>query len=115
MEKSLLEQVEVCTNILLKIAIPVILIILGLSLNNSYKQKDLSQKYIEIAVGILSSKPTPDTLPLRTWAINTINHYAETKMTSEVKGCLKEKPLPNPHSIDNINNMDNSNKVDSIK
>jgi hypothetical protein len=115
MEKSLLEQIETCTNILFKIVIPVILIILGLCFNNSYKEKELREKYIEIAVGILSNKPTPDALPIRNWAINTINHYAETKMTSEAKVFLKEKPLPKFQYTDNINNIDSKKDLGSIQ
>jgi hypothetical protein len=114
MEKSLLEEIQICTNILLKIAVPVIFLILGLSINNSYKERDVRQKYIEIAVGILSNKPSPDTLSLRNWAINTINHNAETKMTTEVKEFLKQNPLPKLNTIDNTN-ISTSKNTDTIK
>lgn len=115
MEKSLLEQVEIWINMISKIAIPVILVILGSWLNTSYKEKELRQKYIEIAVGILSNKATPETLPLRNWAINTINHYAEVKLPSEVKGLLKEKPLPKHKTFDDIKDFESIKDVDSVK
>ena len=57
------------------------------------KQVELNQKYIEIAVGILNSKPTPETIPLRDWAIDIIDKYSEIKLSKEAKKLLKVKPL----------------------
>lgn len=94
-----------------KISLPVILLLLGSELNESYrakeqqlkqvelnqnyiqKQVELNQKYIEIAVGILNGKPTPETIPLRDWAIDIIDKYSEIKLSKEAKKLLKEKPL----------------------
>jgi hypothetical protein len=115
MEKSLLDQIEICANIFSKVAVPLILLVLGLCLNSSYKEKELQLKYVEIAVGILGSQPSPDTLPLRTWAIKTVNNHAEIKMTTEVKRILKEKPLPKPQPAENVTKIESKKEVESAK
>jgi hypothetical protein len=69
-------------------------------LNESYKAKEqqlkqveINQKYIEIAVGILNGKPTPEAIPLRDWTIDIIDKYSEIKLSKEAKKLLKEKQL----------------------
>jgi hypothetical protein len=114
MGKETKEAIEYWLNkieIISKILLPVVLLLLGCMLNNSYrakeqqlkqvelnqqfiqKQVELNQKYIEIAVGILNSKPTPETIPLRDWAIDIIDKYSEIKLSKEAKKLLKVKPL----------------------
>jgi hypothetical protein len=115
MEKSLLEQIEICANIFYKVAVPLVLLILGLCLNSSYKERELRQKYVEIAVGILGSQPTPETLPLRIWAIRTVNNDAEIKMSPQVREILKERALPKPHATENTTDPDSKKVVESPK
>jgi len=115
MEKSLLEQIEICARIFSKIAIPIVLLILGICLNNTYSQKETRLKYIEIATGILNDKPTPETLPLREWAIKTLNQYAEKKLSSEARAVLKSSPLNRPHTNDDKNQVDDKKDIEKIK
>jgi hypothetical protein len=88
------------------VCVPIVIGIYGNFINNSIKAKelqqqseqhnaDLSQKYVEIAVGILNNRPLPETKPLRTWAIDTINKYSEIKLTEVQKKILIEKQLSN--------------------
>ena len=115
MEKSLLEKIEICARIFSKIAIPIVILILGICLNNSYSQKETRLKYIEIATGILSDKPAPETLPLREWAIKTLNMYAEKKLSAEAKQVLKTSPLTSPRMIDEKTQSENKKDVDKTK
>jgi len=92
----LLNKIEIVSKILL----PLIILILGYMLNESYKAKEqqlkqveINQKYIEIAVGILNGKPTPEAIPLRDWTIDIIDKYSEIKLSKEAKKLLKEKQL----------------------
>ena len=93
MEKGLLELIEIGSKIFSRIAIPIIVLILGFCLNNSYSDREIRQKYIEISVGILNDKPTPETLPLREWAIKTLNSYSEKKLSPTAREILKTYPL----------------------
>ena len=92
------------------VCVPIVIGIYGNFINNSIKDKelkqqsdqhkaDLSQKYVEIAVGILNNRPLPETKPLRTWAIDTINKYSEIKLTEVQKKILIEQPLSNNASV----------------
>lgn len=105
-----------------KILMPLIILFLGWMLSHSYKVKEqelkqieLNQKYIEIAVGILNSKPAAETTLLRDWAIDIIDRYSEIKLSKEAKKILKEKALPKPHTIDDIKNFDAIKDFDGIK
>lgn len=102
-----LNKIEIAS----KISVPIILFVLGNQIKESYqakeqqlrqvelnqnlvqKQGELNQKYIEIAVGILNSKPTPETEPLRDWAIDIIDKYSELKLSKDAKKLLKVKTL----------------------
>lgn len=105
-----------------RILLPLILLFLGYILNDSYKIKEqqlkqieLNQKYIEIAVGILNSKPAAETTLLRDWAIDIIDKYSEIKLSKEAKKILKEKALPKRQTIDDIKNFDAIKDFDNIK
>jgi hypothetical protein len=115
MEKSLLEQIETCANIFSKVSIPLVLLILGLCLNSSYRERELRQQYVEIAVAILGSQPTPETLPLRTWAMRTVNNHAEIKMSPQVREILKGRALPIPHETEDTTGTVSKKDVESPK
>jgi hypothetical protein len=101
MEKGLLGQIEIGAKIFSRVTIPLVILILGICLINSYSERETRQKYIEIAVGIINDKPTPETLPLREWAIRTLNFHSEKKLPPKAREALKTHPLHNPRPIEN--------------
>jgi hypothetical protein len=56
--------------------------------------RDLDGKLIELSVGILRSKPTPETMPLREWAIDVIEKRARFTFTASQKAALQNVELP---------------------
>jgi len=44
------------------------------------KDKEISKNYIELGITILSSKPTPGSDSLRTWAVKVVNKYSDTDL-----------------------------------
>jgi hypothetical protein len=57
-------------------------------------QGDLDAKMIELSVGILRAEPTPETIPLREWAIDVIDKRAKFNFNSAQRAALLNKPLP---------------------
>jgi hypothetical protein len=115
MEKGILEQIETCAKIFSRITIPLVILILGICLINSYNGRETRQKYIEIAVGILNDKPTPETLPLREWAIRTLNFYSERKLSPAARDVLKSSPLHNPQPAENKPPVEEHKDIDKTK
>jgi hypothetical protein len=62
--------------------------------NNYAHQSDLDAKMIELSVGILRTPPTPETAPLREWAIDVINKRANFSFNQEQRAALLKKELP---------------------
>ncbi|MEZ5810629.1 MAG: peptidoglycan recognition family protein [Rhizobiaceae bacterium] len=87
----MLDSIEKLVKILSTIAIPVVLLVVGNWYSASQKDKDLGQKYVEIAIRILSEEPTDDNQQLRKWAVETVNRYAEIKIDDDLKSILVEK------------------------
>jgi hypothetical protein len=115
MEKGLLEQIETCAQIFYRITIPLVILILGICLINSYSKREASQKYIEIAVGILNDKPTPETLPLRDWAIRTLNLYSDKKLSSKAREALMTYPIHNSRPMEVKPPVEEHRAIDEIK
>jgi len=58
------------------------------------RQNDLDAKMIELSVGILRAKPTPETIPLREWAINVIDERAGFSFDKSQRAALLKQELP---------------------
>jgi hypothetical protein len=55
---------------------------------------DLDAKMIELSVGILRSEPTPETTPLREWAIDVIDKRARFEFNAAQRAALLKQELP---------------------
>jgi Negative regulator of beta-lactamase expression len=87
----MLSSIEKVSKILAAIALPFILLYLGNDFTASLKDKDIHQKYVEIAVGILTNEPTEETKELRSWAVQVINRYAEIKIDAKLESILVDQ------------------------
>jgi hypothetical protein len=57
-------------------------------------QHDLDAKMIELSVGILRAEPTPETAPLREWAIDVIDKRARFSFDAAQRKALLQEQLP---------------------
>jgi len=87
------KKAQVISGITASVLIPVVLGLVGFSINKSIEEKELALNYVQIAVGLLKDKSSPETSNLRTWAVNTLNHYSHVKMSKEVQMNLIENQL----------------------
>jgi hypothetical protein len=70
----------------------------GALINNGFnyldKKADVDAKMIELSVGILRTEATPDTRPLREWAIDVIEKRAGFNFDQAQKAVLLKQELP---------------------
>jgi hypothetical protein len=67
------------------------------ALDYAVRQREMSIKMIEIAVGILTAKPDDSIRPARKWAVQVISKYAadmEVPIDEDVRRALYDNPLP---------------------
>ncbi len=87
--------------IVAKMLVPIVIALFGYLINNSIQEKalqqkdvELSQKYIEIAVGILKSDPSKkEKEPLRAWAIDVLKKYSPIEISPAAIEALKNERL----------------------
>ena len=87
------EKARVLSTVFASVFIPIALAIIAQSFSATQQDREISAKYVELAVGILSAKPAPETHALRQWAIETINHYSPVALTREVQDELRMQSL----------------------
>lgn len=78
------------------VAIPVILAVVGNSLNVSLKDKDVRLRTVELAIGILREDPknaNRETKALRLWAMDVIDNYSGVHLSSDARNELQKEPI----------------------
>jgi len=88
----------------------IIIAFYGHWINSTLKEKELNVKMTEVAITILSNKPSNETKALRRWAVDIINHYSEIPLSQDVQKNLMETSIPSCLSESNqrlniFNNM----------
>jgi hypothetical protein len=58
------------------------------------QRRDLDHKMIELSVSILRAQPTPETEPLREWAIDVIGKREGFQFNNAQRAALLKKELP---------------------
>ena len=86
---------------------PIIIGVCGYFINTNLKEKEIRVKYIEIAVDILSEKPSSDSKALRDWAIDVLEAYSTVDIKDEAISELRQTALPrkNSHTEWDINGV----------
>jgi len=92
--RNWIDVVAALSKIIASVAIPILLVVYGNSINSTIKEKEIGLKYVEVAVGILKSKPSAETTALRKWAISIIQKHSTIPLNSEAIKELESAPLP---------------------
>lgn len=72
----------------LKLATPAAIAFFGYYTNNVLKEKDINIEMIKISVNILSEESSEKKIPIRKWAIDTIDKYSSIKFNDDQKSLL---------------------------
>ncbi len=87
------DKFHVIANSVAILLVPILVGYFGYQINAAIKDKEISQKYVELAIGILRGDPDKESPALREWAINIINVNSPVKLDPKVREELKHKPL----------------------
>jgi hypothetical protein len=67
---------------------------IGGCVDSTLKNREVSAKYVEIAVNILRVKPEDSSKNLREWAINVVNKYSIIQLSPDALAELRTNSLP---------------------
>jgi hypothetical protein len=96
--KEWLDRIKVFAEIILIICT----IFFGNMLTSNFKDKEIKLQTLKVALEILRNNPEKDD-PLREWALDVFEKYADPKPSKEVKEILRKKSL-NKYLIDQDGN-----------
>ena len=94
------EKTRIVSNLAATILIPLAIALVGNWYTSAIKQKELSAKYVELAIKILNKEPSEGSEEIRQWAIKIINTYSEVKIPEQLKIQLLLKPLEIKVNVD---------------
>jgi hypothetical protein len=83
------EKSRILGNLIATILIPVVIVLVANWYTSAMKERELSIKYVELAIGILREEPKKDSEDIRIWAVDIVNTYSKVKISKS----LKEKLL----------------------
>jgi len=95
-----LKSLEPVFVMLASIAVPLIVAYFGNSISLSLKESENRVKYVELAVTVLSGKPTGTDRPLRQWAIELLDSQSPIKLSDGVRQNLLLEQLVLPRRVE---------------
>lgn len=72
---------------------PFVVAAVGYLITDAQKEREISLKYVEIAITVLREPPSKQNTALRKWAVRLIDHHASIKLSSEAKEELELAPF----------------------
>ena len=107
--KNFLDNTEQIAKIISLIAIPIIISLLGWSVQNTIAERSASQQYVALAVSILTEpKNDPE---LRSWAVKVLNANSPIKLSLEVEKGLASGEITLPIKINLSCSPNNKNVI----
>jgi len=108
-KKMDMEAIEIITKVISALAtilVPILVVWMGNKLSNTFKEKEIRLKYIEMAIDVLKEKPEDKDLDMRQWAIDVLSEYSEIELPKTVQNrLLKEQPLPSDRLFESQKNF----------
>jgi hypothetical protein len=84
-----LDQVEKVARIVSLMAVPIIVGVIGYEYQSAERDKSLALEYVKLSIEVVRDKNTVDPY-VHDWAVDTLNHYSQVKMTKELEQSLKK-------------------------
>lgn len=87
------EKLKVLSLIVASLAIPLVVAYIGNAVSREHKEKELSVRYVELAIGILGAEPKEQTSALRQWAVKIVNNHSKTPLSDAAEEELLRNQL----------------------
>jgi hypothetical protein len=85
-----LEKLKLWLQIIATIALPLIVFIIGNQVQRSIATQELGKSYVQMAVEVLKTPPTPENSELRQWAVATVDKHSPIPLSKELREQLKQ-------------------------
>lgn len=92
--KDVWDKLRAAAPMVASVLVPVAVAFIGSEYNRAIKDSENRVKYVEAALGVLTSKPTDETAALRTWAMDLLDKTAPVALSSEARAQLQRQALP---------------------
>src|SRR5687767_9575582 len=88
MEPSGWEKAQIIASVISSIAIPILVLVAGLLIQNAISRRSTATEYVALATQILSSS-SKTMAPLRSWAVALLEQYSPLPIPEEAAGQLR--------------------------
>ena len=93
-EKDVWDKIQVVSSLVVSLGIPIAVVLIGSQYTANQAEQTNRIKYVELAVGILRSQPTPGHDPLRDWAVEVIKKHATVPIPKDAQEQLLIRAAP---------------------
>lgn len=105
LEKTIWDKLQAVSSLIAATLIPISLAWIGNEYAQATKDKEISLKYVELAVTILKENPSPENNSIRDWAIRLINENTKVKLGEDAERQLNETPIFSREQKSALTNM----------
>lgn len=85
-----LEKIKLWLQIVATIALPIIVFVVGNQVQRSIATQELGKSYVQMAIDVLKTPPTPENSELRQWAVATVDKHSPIPLSKELREQLKQ-------------------------
>ena len=87
------ERLKIASTVLGTVLIPLVIAYASNEYTSAIKHNEIGQRYVALAVGILSKPPTDSTMHTRAWAVKVVDHYSGVQMSVDAQNELIDEQL----------------------
>jgi len=87
------EKLRVVSGVVAAVLVPIAIALAGQFFSTALRERETQLKYVELAVGVLREKPSPETTEIRSWAIDLVNKFAPVPLSGGARNELKQREL----------------------
>jgi hypothetical protein len=82
--------------LLASLVIPVVVVVASSEYTSAVSEREMQTRYVELAVGILSSEPDEFSVGIRKWATDIVNTYSTVRIPAQAKDELLYRRIQDP-------------------
>ena len=92
-KKDFWEKLKSISAIVASVFVPLAVVLIGNWYSTAVKESEIQVRYVELAVDILKENPSDNKSNMRSWAVDLVNNYSETKIDKQTREELLKAPL----------------------
>jgi hypothetical protein len=89
-------KLRAISGLLASVVIPIVVVFASSEYTSAVSEREMKTRYVELAVGILSSEPDEYSTGIRKWATDIVNSYSEVSIPAQAKDELLYRRIQDP-------------------